>query len=33
MLKHILFIFFTILLLVIFALGKKTHYQVVILTY
>lgn len=29
MLKHILFIFFTILLLVIFALGKKTHYQVV----
>ena len=29
MLKHILGIFFTILLLVIFALGKKTHYQVV----
>ena len=28
MLKHILFLFFTILLLVIFALGKKTHYQV-----
>ena len=29
MLKHILFLFFTILLLVIFALGKKTHYQLV----
>lgn len=29
MLKHILFLFFTILILVIFALGKKTHYQVV----
>lgn len=29
MLKHIIFLFFTILLLVIFALGEKTHYQVV----
>lgn len=28
MLKHILFLFFTILLLVIFALSKRTHYQV-----
>lgn len=28
MLKHILFLFLTILLLVIFALGEKTHYQV-----
>lgn len=29
MLKHILFLFFVTLLLVIFALGKKTHYQIV----
>lgn len=29
MLKHILFLFFVILLLVIFALGEETHYQVV----
>ena len=29
MLKHILFLFFVILLLVICALGVKTHYQVV----